>query len=83
MLMKPDQFALGMKTLNGDARTQPNFLTRLTCRLEAYAEHRRQRQALRSLDDHLLKDIGIGRAEAEQVAAKPFDWSDASAKTIR
>jgi uncharacterized protein YjiS (DUF1127 family) len=83
MLMKPDQFALGMETLDREARAQPNFLTRLIYRLEAYAEHRRQRHALRSLDDHMLKDIGIGRAEAEHIAAKPFDWSDVPAKTNR
>ena len=32
----------------------------------------RQRQALLRLDDHLLKDIGVSRAEAEEEAVKPF-----------
>jgi hypothetical protein len=36
-----------------------------------------------ALDDHLLKDIGIGRAEAERLAAKPFDWREVPAKMIR
>ena len=35
-------------------------------------ERWRQRQALMRLDDHLLKDIGITRAEVEQEAGKPF-----------
>lgn len=35
-------------------------------------ERWRQRQALMRLDDHLLKDIGLSRADAEQEATKPF-----------
>ena len=31
-----------------------------------------QRAHLAGLEDHLLKDIGIGRAEADREAAKPF-----------
>ena len=32
----------------------------------------RQRQALRELDDRLLKDIGLTREQQEQEARKPF-----------
>jgi uncharacterized protein YjiS (DUF1127 family) len=32
----------------------------------------RQRQALLGLDDHLLRDIGISREEAEREGRKPF-----------
>jgi uncharacterized protein YjiS (DUF1127 family) len=28
-----------------------------------------------SLDDHMLKDIGISRAEAARIVSKDFDWS--------
>ncbi|PWC53036.1 DUF1127 domain-containing protein [Azospirillum sp. TSO22-1] len=35
----------------------------------------RQRQALMRLDDHLLKDIGVSRADAESEAIKPF-WKE-------
>lgn len=35
----------------------------------------RQRHALMRLDDHLLKDIGVSRADAEHEAAKPF-WKE-------
>lgn len=35
----------------------------------------RQRQALMRLDDHLLKDIGVSRADAEQEGTKPF-WKE-------
>ncbi|MBP2302206.1 DUF1127 domain-containing protein [Azospirillum picis] len=40
--------------------------------LFATLERHKQRQALSALDDHLLKDIGISRAEAEQEVTKPF-----------
>jgi len=32
----------------------------------------RQRQALMRLDEHLLKDIGLSRADVEAEASKPF-----------
>jgi uncharacterized protein YjiS (DUF1127 family) len=35
-------------------------------------ERRRQRQALLDLDEHLLRDIGITRYEADREAEKPF-----------
>ena len=35
-------------------------------------ERWRQRQALLDLDDHLLRDIGITREQAEREALKPF-----------
>ncbi len=35
-------------------------------------ERRKQRHALMGLDDHLLKDIGVSRAEVEQEVSKPF-----------
>jgi uncharacterized protein YjiS (DUF1127 family) len=35
-------------------------------------ERSRQRRALMALDDRLLKDIGISRADAERETSKPF-----------
>ena len=32
----------------------------------------RERRSLMQLDDHMLKDIGIGRSEAFHEASKPF-----------
>lgn len=32
----------------------------------------KQRQALMALDDHLLKDIGVSRLDADHEARKPF-----------
>ncbi|MFQ5994460.1 MAG: DUF1127 domain-containing protein [Acidiferrobacterales bacterium] len=37
-----------------------------------WQERARQRHALRELDDHLLKDVGISRADVEREAGKPF-----------
>jgi len=41
-------------------------------RLELWAERRRQRRELLRLPDHVLKDLGISRAEALNEAGKPF-----------
>jgi len=41
---------------------------------EALRRHYSRRQ-LAGMPDHLLKDIGISRSEAEQEAAKPF-WRE-------
>jgi uncharacterized protein YjiS (DUF1127 family) len=44
-------------------------------RLLRWHELARQRRALLALNDHMLKDIGITRVEAEREARRPF-WSD-------
>ena len=44
-------------------------------RLLHWHELARQRRALLALNDHMLEDIGISRAEAEREASRPF-WSD-------
>jgi uncharacterized protein YjiS (DUF1127 family) len=43
--------------------------------LVQWHEIARQRRALLTLDDRMLKDIGITRAEAEREASLPF-WRD-------
>ena len=40
--------------------------------LLVWQERANQRQALASLDDRMLKDIGLTRAEAQREIAKPF-----------
>ncbi len=47
-------------------------LARFVDILFEWHERARQRCQLLSLDDHLLKDIGISRADAEREAGKPF-----------
>ena len=50
-------------------------LARVVARLLDWHELARQRQALAALDDHMLKDIGLSRADARQEADRPF-WDD-------
>jgi uncharacterized protein YjiS (DUF1127 family) len=40
-----------------------------------WRELARQRRTLLTMDDRMLKDIGISRAEAEREARRPF-WRD-------
>jgi uncharacterized protein YjiS (DUF1127 family) len=40
--------------------------------LRVWGERARGRQQLRTFDDHLLRDIGITRLQAEAEADKPF-----------
>ncbi|MGF1627121.1 MAG: DUF1127 domain-containing protein [Alphaproteobacteria bacterium] len=40
--------------------------------LEQGLEVHRQRQALRSMDDHMLRDIGVTRADVERETRKPL-----------
>ena len=47
-------------------------LLRMIDTLALWRERARQRQVLLTLDDRLLSDIGVTRAEAEVEAARPF-----------
>jgi uncharacterized protein YjiS (DUF1127 family) len=40
--------------------------------LERWAERRRGRRHLRELSDHMLKDLGLSRADVEGEASKQF-----------
>ena len=40
--------------------------------LVSWAERRRSRIALSRLDDHMLDDIGVSRAQAQKEAQRPF-----------
>jgi len=37
-----------------------------------WAQRRHERRALLHLDDHMLRDIGVARFQAEEMAARPF-----------
>ena len=50
-------------------------LARVVARLLEWQELARQRRALAALDDHMLKDIGLSRADARQEAERAF-WDD-------
>ncbi len=48
------------------------WLTGVVDRLLTWHERARQRHELRGLSDHMLRDIGLGRADVEAEASKPF-----------
>ncbi|RUR33138.1 DUF1127 domain-containing protein [Vreelandella nanhaiensis] len=55
----------------------PRFsLTRLRYQLRRYREDRRSRRQLLALDDRLLNDIGVTRAQAQKESRKAF-WKRA------
>lgn len=49
-----------------------NSFKRIWSRLENWLDKRNQRRMLSQLDDHMLKDIGISRADAIRESRKAF-----------
>ena len=76
MTTRCDAPDIGGRTIGLRSSRPQGFVTGLVLKLQDYAEYRRQRRALMALDDHMLKDIGLGRAEAARISDKDFDWSD-------
>jgi uncharacterized protein YjiS (DUF1127 family) len=56
----------------GPARSFRRALSSALDKIYLWQERASQRAHLAALDDHLLKDLGISRAQAVQEAAKPF-----------
>lgn len=50
----------------------PGFLSRALDTLAEWHERARQRRRLMELDDRLLKDIGLTRADVARETSKPF-----------
>ncbi len=48
------------------------FATALVEQLYAWQDRVQQRTHLATIEDHLLKDMGISRADADRESAKPF-----------
>jgi uncharacterized protein YjiS (DUF1127 family) len=71
----PETISMNREALGTTWRPR-DWLRNYTCRcldfLPNAIERSRQRRALASLDDHMLKDIGITRSEACQEYATPF-----------
>ena len=53
----------------------PERLHRLARILFLWHDRARQRRHLQSLSDHMLRDIGLSRADVRAEAGKPF-WRD-------
>lgn len=54
------------------AERRASLLATLARTLRMWIARDRERRALRQLDDRLLDDIGVTRAQANAVADKPF-----------
>jgi uncharacterized protein YjiS (DUF1127 family) len=50
----------------------PGLLTYASEQVLAWLERARQRRQLQRLSEHMLKDIGLSRADVEVEVAKPF-----------
>lgn len=57
---------------DGGTISSSDFCRRLFDRLAVWFERSRQRRALAKLDDRMLRDIGVSRADANREAEKPF-----------
>lgn len=53
-------------------RATKGMVARMLAWLRAWRRRAKDRSALAALDDRMLADIGISRAEAEFLANKPF-----------
>lgn len=61
----------------------PRFsLSQLRYKLRCYRENRRSRRQLLALDDRLLNDIGVTRAQAQKEGRKAFWKRTSSERTI-
>jgi uncharacterized protein YjiS (DUF1127 family) len=67
--IRPDAPAIG---LAGTLRTAG---TRLVLALLRWQELARQRRRLLAMDDRMLKDLGLSRADAHREGQRPF-WDD-------
>ena len=56
-------------------RTADQGLTRVADGAATWSQRIAARRALRALDDHILHDIGLSRADIEHEAGKRF-WQD-------
>lgn len=72
--------ALGIAPVHGlvparsrrGSRRLASWLSNARARIQLWQRRRQGRQQLLALDDHLLRDIGISRLQAEAEADKPF-----------
>lgn len=52
-----------------------HFLQRLGAKIERWDQLLCQRRQLREMDDHMLKDIGLSRADVDRITGHHF-WDD-------
>ena len=59
------------------------FLRALGDKFQRWGQLAEQRRQLREMDDHLLKDIGLSRADVERIAGHRWFWDDPLLKSER
>jgi len=58
------------------AKADRGLVTRLFDQVFTWLDHARQRRHLGELDDRLLRDIGLSRAEVDYESSRPFWQTD-------
>jgi uncharacterized protein YjiS (DUF1127 family) len=64
--------ALEKSLQQADEALPLNAVQNINARILFWINRYRQRKLLRDLDDYMLKDIGISRADALKESSKPF-----------
>jgi uncharacterized protein YjiS (DUF1127 family) len=67
-----DDIHVGLQFESLAGRSNAGRLRAFGAVVRTWVDRSRQRRALAELDDWLLRDIGLTRAQAEHEAAKPF-----------
>jgi uncharacterized protein YjiS (DUF1127 family) len=63
------------KTQTFTAKTRTAGVTAVLRAVQAWVMRHRSRQSLARLDDHMLRDIGLGRSEVQKECTKAF-WQE-------
>jgi len=71
-LRTTDRAAVGASAADSLATALGGGLVRVFDGLFAWQQRAADRRALRAMDDHLLRDIGLSRADIDAEAGKPF-----------
>jgi uncharacterized protein YjiS (DUF1127 family) len=75
IISRPPAPAGVFRTLEAALAPVDAALAGLVDRLLTWHQRARDRQALLHLDEHMLHDVGLSRADVEREASKPF-WRD-------
>jgi len=66
------QAAIGLRGFGGKFRALRSLPAAMIDQALVWQERARERRRLRELDDYLLRDMGLSRADVEREASIPF-----------
>ena len=72
LFLKPQPYSAWRPVRRRESRVLVAAIARASAVVARWIERVRQREALGSLDDQMLRDIGITRVEAARECQKPF-----------